>query len=123
MGLVICFADDSRDDFIDWSYSSFHEFRSRLAISAGLGPLSNYRKAGGYKQFPSPDNEPIVHLLDHSDCDGELTPQQCAAVAPRLRELILGWDDDHDTGYRWRAEKLAGMMDEAAKSGISLEFS
>ncbi len=35
----------------------------------------------------------IVLLLYHSDCVGELTSEQCAKVAPRLRELIGDWPD------------------------------
>ena len=63
----------------------------------------------------------IKPLLTHSDCDGELTPEECAKVAPRLRELVSNWpDDDYD---KINALRLAEGMDEAVKSGENLEFS
>ena len=65
-------------------------------------------------------SDDIVPLLNHSDCDGELTPDECRTVAPRLRELVAGWpDDDRD---KRQALDLADGMELAATNGESLTF-
>ncbi len=65
-------------------------------------------------------NDPIKYLLNHSDCEGELTPDECRKVAPRLRELVAGWPDgDRD---KENALELADGMDAAAAAGESLRF-
>jgi hypothetical protein len=64
--------------------------------------------------------DPIVPLLNHSDCDGHLTPTQCKKAAPRLRELVEDWpDDDYD---KRSALELADGMEEAAKAKENLVF-
>jgi len=62
----------------------------------------------------------IEPLLNHSDCDGILSPEECKRVAPRLRELIKDWlDDDYD---KVKALKLADGMEEAVNMGEDFEF-
>ena len=62
----------------------------------------------------------IKILLDHSDCDGELTPDECVKIVPRLRELVSNWpENDRD---KINALYLADGMDEAVKSNVSLGF-
>ena len=64
--------------------------------------------------------DPITPLLNHSDCDGELTPEECRTVAPRLRELVANWkEDDYDKA---KAIELAEGMELAAKNNELLEF-
>jgi hypothetical protein len=103
-----------------WSYSGFHEFRHKVAAAAGMGSLDDYIGFGGKKPFPSVDDEPIVELLNHSDCEGDLSPEQCNAIGPRLRDLIAAWPgDDYD---RMMGERLAAACDACAESGVPLEF-
>lgn len=106
-----------------WSYGGFMSFRCRLAEAAGLPPL---HKMDGYT-----DNgiswdgytDAIVPLLHHSDCDGELSPEVCATVAPRLREIVMDWTDDSFFDYDKRhALMLADGMDYCAAKGEALEF-
>jgi len=61
----------------------------------------------------------IVPLLDHSDCEGELTPEECKQVASRLRELVSSWKDDYD---KLRVLDFADGMELAANQGEPLEF-
>jgi hypothetical protein len=71
-------------------------------------------------------HDPIVPLLHHSDCDGELTPEQCAVIAPRLRELVSGWEDEWTAGIenydKVNALKLADGMDQAVELNKPLIF-
>jgi hypothetical protein len=62
----------------------------------------------------------IVPLIDHSDCDGELSPEDCKKIAPRIRELVKDWeDDDRD---KQNALLLAEGMDKAVEANEPLKF-
>jgi len=94
-----------------WSYGGFIHFRARLAAEIGV-TLADIA-------WDKVDDT-IVPLLDHSDCEGELTPNECQRIAPRLRELVARWpkgDFDRD-----QAERLASGMEFANKNNEPLEF-
>lgn len=83
-----------------WSYSGFSHFRRRL--------------------IPDGQNDPIRIFLGHSDCDGELSPDECALIAPRIRYLIKDWDrEDYD---RKNATELADAMEECVIDNKPLIF-
>lgn len=118
-----------------WSYSGFMRFRQKLAKAEGL----NLDDMEGYAdnrfgrllradESPAPDHAvswdttdtPLRPLLDHSDCDGELTPAECAQVAPRLKEIVSDWPiGDYD---RNAALSLVAAMEYCAEHGENLEF-
>jgi len=102
-----------------WSYSGFNIFRERLARQIGLEPVA-MADWGGDREWPDPKQEPIIHLLHHSDCDDVIAHAHCAAVAKRLRELVANWDHrDYD---RQAALLLAESMEEAAAARSDLDF-
>lgn len=117
MGLVLTSTLHEHRDSPSWSYTGFNAFRTRLSFEAGI----NLRQMDGFGgSVPWAIDDAIVPLLNHSDCDGVLTPAECAMVAPRLRELISRWgEDDYD---RQTGEQLADMMAECAAGGVDLEF-
>jgi len=101
-----------------WSYGGFMTFRRRLAESIGfvLGDMYGF---GGDIQFCT-INDPIVPLLDHSDCEGLLTAEQCQTIAPRLAEIVKDWpDDDYD---KINALELVEGMKQAVEDDTSLIF-
>jgi hypothetical protein len=100
-----------------WAYSGFNRFRTRLAKEIGFD-LDSMEGFGGTTKWETMA-DPIKALLNHSDCDGKLTPKECRQVAPRLRELVKNWDDDHD---KRNALELADGMESAAKESKSLQF-
>lgn len=101
-----------------WSYGGFHRFREHLMTDLGL-ELDQMFGFGGTKSW-SEVHDPLVLFLNHSDCDGELAPEVCAIVAPRLRELILTWDPlDYDV---YAGHNLADAMDECARTQRPLLF-
>lgn len=115
-----------------WSYSGFNEFRRRLAAVIGidLWAMSGFnlewdchvRGQIGAPKAISWDGftDPIIPLLNHSDCEGELSHEDCKAIAPRLREIIKHWPThDYDTQM---ALQLAEGMESAVKLGQALEF-
>jgi hypothetical protein len=124
MGLDFCWEGDDTIDSNEtayWSYLGFHRFRKRLAEEIGVD-LDKMEGFGENEDGAVPwsiTDDPIVPLLDHSDCDGELTPDLCAEIAPRLRELVANWPDDYD---KRNAILLADSMDTCARLDVSLEF-
>jgi hypothetical protein len=79
---------DTTHDAWHGPYSSFNRFRHKLADQIGIR-LDDYK---GYSDAGTKDLDsiphPIMPLLNHSDCDGELTPEQCKSIADGL-DLIL----------------------------------
>ena len=132
-----------------WSYSGFNRFREKLASEIGVflpfmegfwNPGENSmsiidvtKRLVGEKTIKENffwlpqkpfkwDNidDPIVDLLYHSDCDGELTYEECEKIAPRLRELVKNWDDDDYD--KKQALLLVEGMENCVKEKVSLEF-
>ena len=104
-----------------WSYSGFNIFRLELAKLIGMDLME--MKGFSYRPeaipWESVPYDPIFPLLNHSDCDGELTPEECSEVYPRLRELLATYPYEYDRG---QGGMLADMMEHCAKEGLTLEF-
>lgn len=133
-----------------WAYSGFNRFREKLANEIGIclpfmegfwsqgdssySTVELTKRILGLKLFDEHfywlpktplkwDNikDPIVDLLYHSDCDGNLTTSQCRKIAPRIRELVKNWEeDDYD---KKQAVLLAEGMEFCAKNRKILKFS
>lgn len=106
-----------------WSYSGFNYFRKRLAKEIGINLYDMEGFGDGCHSWENVKDD-IVPLLNHSDCEGELSPEDCKSVAPRLRELVSNWDNriweyEHDTQ---NARILADDMEKFGEKGIPLEF-
>jgi len=108
-----------------WGYAGFNLFRTKLAAEVGIalhcmeGFCFDYT---GRQPVISWDkiNDNIALLLNHSDCDGILTPKECKKVYPRLLELIKDWpDEDCD---KQKALELANGMRKAARLNQNLRF-
>ena len=107
-----------------WAYSGFMRFRTRIAATLGI----NLESMEGFARDLRPNQSPVPWdtvdddikiLLYHSDCDGDLSPDECRKIAPRLREIVSPWPDDHD---KQQALLLADGMDRAAKKKEALRF-
>ncbi|AWN03857.1 hypothetical protein PBI_PEREGRIN_17 [Rhodococcus phage Peregrin] len=93
-----------------WAYGSFHRFRTRLAEAEGidLNQMEGFQRPIGEcarNSWTNDAGEDITILrpfLDHSDCDGELSWQECEQVVDRLAEILNEWakasesEFDHD---------------------------
>ncbi|MCU5173755.1 hypothetical protein [Bacillus paranthracis] len=75
-----------------WTYSAFNNFRRRLAKQLGFNLDEMYGFGGEVSWDTIVDD--IKDLLNHSDCEGDLTPEQCKTIYPRLIELVKEWDDE-----------------------------
>lgn len=90
--------DLSFDERAHWSYSGFKRFRDRL-----------------------PKLPQLQTLLDHSDCDGELSPEECEKIIPTLIATIADWpEDDYD---KIEAFKLVRQMITSVEMNRALIFS
>lgn len=106
-----------------WAYSGFMRFRERLAAEIGidLNKMEGFNKENDYKGLSwEKIVDPIKFLLDHSDCEDDLSPELCSKVAPRLRELVSSWDDDDYD--KEQALLLAEGMELAFSKNEPLEF-
>ncbi len=109
-----------------WSYHGFMDFRKKVARSIGI-ELSAMEGFSDYGIPWETVHDPIVPFLNHSDCDGVLTPEECAIVAPRLREIVSKWstvgrplyDYDYDID---KCIMLADGMQKAAEAHEALRF-
>jgi hypothetical protein len=122
VGLDFAWTGDSHATAPRWAYSGFMRFRERLAKSAGMIlPDDDLRVLYDREiKWPSIFAEPLVILIDHSDCEDDLSPSQCRMLAPRLRELMADWPaDDYD---RIHGERLAKACEECAEGGHVLRF-
>jgi len=103
-----------------WSYSGFMRFRERLGNMIGI----ELKQMVGFGPTATVSwdtvNDPITLLLNHSDCDGVLTPAECKIVAPRLRELLSTLDStDYDVEH---GTLLAQAMEDCAEHNFTLQF-
>lgn len=120
MGLDLEFEAVDERFHVSFAYSGFARFRERLAESALGIDLSSMEGFGGEGLWVQFDGDPLVNLLNHSDCDGDLEDIECEGLASRIRETIRLWDtDDYD---RLRGEELAEMIDQCSKRGGRVVF-
>lgn len=133
MGIDFCHTRPDDHYCPQWSYGGFNHFRVALAAAEGfdLEEMQGFGKGGYFDgtrvHGTRPWEEivtPLKPLLNHSDCDGELSPAECAQVAPRLREVATGWTEDTPEGCfdRRAALRLAECMDICAEAGEALVF-
>lgn len=120
-----------------WSYTGFARFRSALAAFEGI----DLDRMEGFKPYGASDgwtgrpwsavDAALKPLLDHSDCDGELAPDECRQIATRLRAVIDElWPADTATFAidpeahfnRSNGLLLADGMEAAAAADEPLEF-
>lgn len=96
------------------AYSNFNRFRSLIAKELGHS-LEAFDGFGGYLKMETVlKDEPLVILLDHSDCDGYIKWQDCPALANRLREIekVKPYNDE----TIWFKEKLLQFAEGCEKA-------
>ena len=112
-----------------WSYTGFGAFRRALAVFEGF-ELDDMEGFGGDRDWSTVATD-LAPLLNHSDCDGEMSPDECRQVAPRLRAVIdelwpaerAVWEIDPSAHFNRHAGlALADGMDAAAAADEHLQF-
>jgi len=120
------------------SYSAFGRWRTivaRMTLGIDLDEMEGFRRSnlGGeldwrpiswdpYTDFP------IVKLLNHSDCDGEILAEDCLAIAedlevimPQARRVPPGWG--HLGRFAQQTQRWIDGLKLAAANGENVVFS
>jgi hypothetical protein len=119
-----------------WSYSGFAEFRKKVAnsIAIDLYEMQGFGKmhqidSGYYKKGTIPWDDiksPIKLFLNHSDCDGFLSAEQCGSIYPVLRTIVDLWEDSPILLYsredKQKGMALAAMMEYCSRNEKTLVF-
>jgi hypothetical protein len=110
MGLMLFPGDDDvASPDVSWSYTGFSMFRKWLARVEGFA-LAEMDGFGGDRQWSSVSTT-LAPLLNHPDDEGDLTPAQCAAMLPRLEEILNQREsDDSDPVLRRRIEDVSELV-------------
>jgi hypothetical protein len=110
MGLMLFPGDDDvASPDVSWSYTGFSLFRKWLAWVEGFA-LAEMDGFGGDRQWSSVSTT-LAPLLNHPDDEGDLTPAQCAAMLPRLEDILNQREsDDSDPVLRRRIEDLSELV-------------
>jgi hypothetical protein len=121
------------------AYSAFGRWRDKLAEVAGY---RFYRDPRDGREYPSlnwdaitEDNlygqweaipeDPLILLIAHSDCDGEIQPEHCGPLADRLEQLLprlSGEGGGHIGLYQEKTRQFVDGLRLAAGLGEPLEF-
>ncbi len=70
------------------AYSAFARWRKRIAAAIGINLDSMEGFTGEGRSWSILGDDPIVVLLNHSDCDGEIAHEACGLLADRLEGLL-----------------------------------
>lgn len=105
------------------SYGSFHGFRTRIAKEIGED-LNSFYGFGGDKPFYEVSH-PIVPLLDHSDCEGELSVEECESIVEGINMILQDLpesDDEMDVWFKDRLVQFKEGCEYAIEEGEIVEF-
>lgn len=103
---------DVSHDAYSGSYTSFHYLRLEVCAAAGVVCRDDFL------YFDSIDDG-LEIFLTHSDCDGEISPQDCKKVADSLRAILPKITEE----WQPRVLQFIHGAEKAALNGESLEFS
>lgn len=88
---------DTSHDAWHGGYGSFNIWREEIAKLSGIPKLSEMEGFGGNIVWDI--EHPLYALLNHSDCDGELTPDECKKTAEGLQIVYDKMDDAQFGGH------------------------
>lgn len=101
------------------SSSYFNRFRRALANQIGID-LNDYI---GYSENGTKDLESIPHdimpLLYHSDCDGELSVDECTQIAKGLLDILANFKKTNQPYINFKQDIIQfrnGCLDAASKN-------
>jgi hypothetical protein len=124
------------------AYSAFNRWRDTIAKAAGYAVLNvkfddgmtqetimldwgHITEANLYGDWEKTPSDPLIVLFVHSDCEGEIKPEQAVPLADALEKLIpaLGGDGGgHIGNVRAKTEAFIAGLRLAAAANEPLEF-
>lgn len=109
------------------SYGTFNTFRRWIGKNIGIN-LDEMIGYGGSKEWGELKKHNLYPLLNHSDCDGKISPKNCKRIADGLDEMIrtlpmveiiqdnVGWN------FRRRAQEFRDGCLSAYAANESVDF-
>src|SRR6056297_679517 len=102
-----------------WSYSGFNLFRRRIASIIMKTEQLIDDLYGDKMIYRYMVNESIYPLIDHSGCDGELTPKELKQIIPQFENALNKIEDEYDAD---NGKELLRGMKLALDNNENLEF-
>ena len=118
MGLDILCSDCDSAQRYHGSYGSFHYLRINVTKVCGYGHAFNDNdQTVDLSLLP----EPLAGLMCHSDCGGELSSEECAALVPYVRRAIEEFDrgtavSDEPEIDASNARQLLGLLEHCTEA-------
>lgn len=102
---------DTTHDAFHGSYGSFDKMRYWLASQINIDLDEYYGYGPGEKKIESIQHE-IMPLLNHSDCDGQLSPDECKKIASGIKKILdeVPYDDSPYSNYQMSLRFMHGCL-------------
>jgi len=143
---------DTTHDCWHGAYSLFHQWRQELARLAGYPPLilmegfyhprrpeccnvasvcaGKDRENGDFLDWTSQlpikwdilKPSPLIELLSHSDCEGDIKWEKCAGIANDLAMILAMMDADGGNNWREETQKFITGLRRAYNAAENVEF-
>ena len=104
----------------DGPYSHFNNFRRWVALQIGLH-LDSMEGFGGDISFDI-TNHPIKPLLNHSDCDGKLTPDESRSIIEGAQMILNEIDVSDWNQWEVLLKAFANGCKKAIKNDETIYF-
>lgn len=138
---------DTTHDCWHGAYSAFSRWRQHVAKTAGyivtkviwddvgyptdtvMLEWHRYEQKNYYGQWDKLPDDPLLILIVHSDCEGEIRREHTALLADRLEEILQDMEDSPSVGhlayrggYRACTEKFISGLRAAAAANEPVKF-
>lgn len=138
---------DTTHDCWHGAYSAFSRWRNYVAKTAGyviakvtwddvgypadtvMLEWHRYEAKNYYGQWDTLPDDPLIILIVHSDCEGEIKPQHATILADRLEEILQDMEDEpanghiaYHGGYRACTEQFIAGLRSAAVANEPVRF-
>jgi hypothetical protein len=100
MSLSFC-VQKIEDADLGFGFGEFSRFRHRIAQSIGLKDVYAGTDTDMYetkRYIEIGETHPIYPLIEHSDCNGDMEPEECGQVGNYLKALIPLWEKEMELG-------------------------
>lgn len=105
-------------DAYQGSCSTFNDWRRVIALCIGMN-WNNMEGAGGTEPWDKWESHNLCALLRHSDCDGNLTTEECQKTLEGLEAILPMIDIDF---WRERTERFISGCRQAVANNATIEF-
>lgn len=113
---------DTSHDAWHGAYSSFNRFRTNIAKAIGFN-INEFEGYGGSLKFDNIQQPGIRSLINHSDCEGYLSPETCGQLAVELQELLdIEVKNDINSEFADHLKQFIAGCKDAHGANESIEF-